>query len=71
MREYKTVYYRRVDGKWDVRVVAGNGKTVLNSDQGYENLGDVQAMANKALDSMIARNFSLDTSAFDERTETV
>ena len=69
--EYKTVYYRRADGKWDYRVVARNGRTLSNSDQGYENLGDAQTMANRILNPMVARNFEFDTSAFDARTETV
>lgn len=64
--EYKTVYFRRVDGKWDWRVVARNGKQVgSSSNQGYENHADAVAMANAILNPMIARNFELDTSAWD------
>jgi len=66
---FRTVYYRRADGKWDYRVVARNGKTVLNSDQGYENRGDAEDIANKVLDPMIARNFSLDVTAYPPANE--
>jgi uncharacterized protein YegP (UPF0339 family) len=72
MGEYRLEYYRRADGKWDWRVVASNNRIVGTSGgQGYENKGDAVHIAGLILDPMIARNFSEDTSAFDNRGETV
>lgn len=49
-RKPKLVVYTRADGKWDWRLVAGNGQIVATSGgQGYERPGRAREMGERVV----------------------
>jgi uncharacterized protein YegP (UPF0339 family) len=45
--------YQREDGKWDWRLIAGNGEQVCSSNpQGFDSKGDAERGAQRAVELM-------------------
>ena len=65
----RTVLYQRADGKWDIRVVADNGRTLLNSDQGYENKQDALDMAAMTLREEVFGHLEFDRTGYPPANE--
>lgn len=41
--------FERVDGRYDWRLIGGNGETIVASNQGYENRAEARAMAQRVV----------------------